>query len=174
MSVTSFVDFHRRRHFQIMRAAELDDPNLIRITRNDGYKFFLKNGVKAKGAPDFLVNAYMKASITITNERKSALVVNAAWSPVYIDTSPLSPPDEVIDAGRGELWEEELRSYFRRTFFAAIPATVTPYVSKRHTDVFLTTVNIIGALIPEYSCKWPRNFAANLNRPPRKRPSDQS
>ena len=65
----------RRKYFQIITEDELNNSEFIRAARNDSYRFFLRNGIKAKGAPEFLVNAYMKAAVANSNEGKAAQVM---------------------------------------------------------------------------------------------------
>jgi len=111
----------------------------------------------------FLATEYARLAAANDNREPKVKINEANGREVELDTSTLDPSDEIIDAGLGAKWLEAQRSFFRRKFFALPQPYIIPYVHPRNVDLWLLTVNIVGARLPEISRFWPRNFAANNN-----------
>lgn len=150
-------------NFMILGKQDAQNPALVSDSRRTTFIYFLMNGITPTEAPEFLADEYMKLETANDNERQGARMIDRSGNPVLLDTSAFDPSDEVIDTGAGKHWLDAQRNFFKRNFFTWLPYNVVPHVHPRNYDLYLLTINVVGARLPQISRFWRRGGGDNDN-----------
>ncbi len=162
------------KNFVVLEKSDLNNRALIASAEATVYYYMLANDVTPTEAPEFLANEYQRLVVANDNYKTRVNVIDRMGKAVQLDTGLLDPPDQLIptdvscdetDEDLGKRWLERQRSFFRRKFFSSPNPYIVPYVHPRNADIWLLTVNVVGARLSKISRLWPRTPADNDNFP---------
>ncbi|MEM1377069.1 MAG: hypothetical protein AAGG69_06740 [Pseudomonadota bacterium] len=164
-SACRHLGFCTKKRFAAVSSADLNQSNIVSAIRQTTYELTANENVRPSGVRAWLCDKLWQQKVQS---------VDQFMRPLEPDLDYFEPTDEDIDNDRADIFDEQLREFFRVNACAAPRNIHSAFVTERWHPQFKCMATVVGVSHPERARWWPRVIrgqyidprVANDNRPP--------